>query len=172
MRFAIVLSAAALLGAPAASQGWAQSLVELAAKEKERRKSSPDAKTYTEEDLRRAGRRAGSSPATASAEPQAQTPANAAQAAGSQTPEKTEEEIRAEEQEAWRKKLQEANEEAAALRERIDMLQTSLNDLSQNLYSAGRLNKMKRLEKAKQDLAQVEQRIQQLEAEGVQKRFS
>ena len=171
MRFAIALSAAALLSAPALSQEQEQSVVELAAKEKERRKKTPRGTTYTEEDLRRAGRRAGDEPAADASEPQAQTAGAAAQAGAGQTPEKTEEEIRSEEQDAWREKLQKANEEAAALRERIDMLQRSLNDLTQNLYSAGRLNMMSRLEQAKQDLAAAERKIEELEVEGVQKRY-
>jgi len=174
MRLAIALSAAALLSAPSASQGQEQeqSVVELAAKEKERRKNTSQGTTYTEEDLRRAGRRAGDEPATAASAPQAQTAGAAAQAEAGKTPEKTEEEIRAEEQDAWREKLQKANEEAEALRERIDMLQRSLNDLTQNLYSAGRLNMVSRLEQAKQDLVAAEQAIEALEAEGVQKRYS
>jgi hypothetical protein len=170
-RLAIALSLVALLSAPAASQEQEQSVVELAAKEKERRKNTPKGTTYTEEDLRRAGRRAGNEPAPAASKPQAQTAGAAAQAEAGETPDKTEEEIRAEEQDAWREKLQKANEEAEAFRERIDMLQTSLNDLTQNLYTSNRLTMMRRLEQAKQDLVEAEQTIQELEAEGVQKRY-
>jgi hypothetical protein len=169
-RTATVVAAALLLLPGLAA---AQSLTEAAAKERERRKSQAAPKVYTEDDLRRAGMRGtanvGGGAAEASPEP-AKT-AGAGQAAAAKPPEKTEDELRQEQEKAWREKLQKATEEVQRLTAQADRLQRALNDLSGNIYGAARSESLRQLEDTKAKLAAAQQQVADLQDEGRRSRF-
>jgi hypothetical protein len=157
----------------------AQSLADAAAKEKERRKGMTRGKTYTEDDLRRAGAdpRAVAA-ASADSASTASAPAEGADAsadkgekgetagaAKGQKP-KTDDEVRAEREKDWHDRMAKANAEVDRLKADIAVLETTLGDLSQNLYSSTRSAQMGRLEDDKKQLAAAEQKVAELQEEG------
>ena len=168
--------------AVAAVPATAQSLGELAAREKARREKEtakrPAAKVITEDELR--GRRTSgtvSQPAadevaaTASAGQPSGTAAPAAGAPGAPAAaEKTEDEQRAERQADWRQKLQEAQANVSNLRARQDQIQAELNDV-RTVYGPNRASLVSHLEKTKTALAQAQQTVTNLEEEGRRNRY-
>jgi hypothetical protein len=178
MRAAHVAAAAtaALLFASIAS---AQGLGDVAAREKEKRKTEKaegkdTGKVFTESDL-------GPSLAPASLpqdlpteeEAKAATdPAAAEEGEGTEgapadgTSEAAQVDEKARAEEAWHKKLDLAHKEAAVYQEVIDKLQLELNDTSGGIYNPGRAAKINFLEENKQLLAQTQQKIASLEEEG------
>jgi len=147
----------------------AQSLGELAAREKERRKGLT-ARLYTEEDLRHANEQRG-----AYASSEAQDPGAVLQAAAGDAPAaapkegasaKSEDQLRAEQEKAWRDRLQKAKDDVTRLSADVERLQLGLNDVSQNLYGAGRRAQIDRLESAKGQLVAAQQSVEGLEEEG------
>jgi hypothetical protein len=169
-RTAIVVAAGLLLWPGLAST---QSLPEAAAKERERRKSQAAPKVYTEDDLRRAGTRAVGGVGGGAAEPGAEPakPAAAGQPAAAKPPEKTEDELRQEQAQAWREKLQKANEEVGRLTAQADRLQRGLNDLTGNIYGSARSETLRQLEDTKAKLAAAQQQVADLQEEGRRSRF-
>ena len=169
MRFfplTVALAAAALVS-PTSSR--AQSLAEAAAKEKERRKAT-SARTFTEEDLRRAGanrqREAPTAAEGAAAPAEAAAPKDAKQGKEGAPKPKTEDEVRAEKEKAWRDRLTKANEDVSKLTGQVDTMQRALNDASQNLYGQGRASQVARLEEAKGQLATAQRSVADLQEEG------
>ena len=167
---AATLVAAALLAGSVVS---GQSLGEAAAREREKRKGKPTpGKVFTESDLRSAGGVV-SAPAAgdAGAAPAAEglpkgADAGAAGGAGAAAKEKTPEELRAEQEQEWRQRVEAANKDVAAYRERIDQIQLDLNDISGGLYSPRRAGLQTRLEEAQKSLASAEQKLADLQEEG------
>lgn len=168
---AALVAAASLLGP---SVGRAQSLAEVAAKEKEKKKAQKAGKVYTEDDLSKAGKRgtlsvqegaapAEASPAAAGAKPEAEAPGAAK--------EKTDDDKRAEAAKAWRERLQKANDEVARLSKQVDQLQTALNNVSTNLYGSTRTTLIGHLDDAKKQLAAARQSVADLEDEGRRNRY-
>ena len=162
------LAAAALL-VPVASR--AQSLTEAAAKEKERRKGLASTKTLTEDDLRRAGaarQREGATADAAAATADAAAPAGDAKAKdGATAPKpKTADEIRADQEKAWRDRLTKANDDVSKLTAQVDTQQRALNDQSQNLYGPGRAAQVSRLEDTRKQLSAAQQAVADLQDEG------
>jgi chromosome segregation ATPase len=149
----------------------AQSLAEIAAKEKERR-SGKAVKSYTEEDLRRAG---GAVPsfATTSPDEAAADDASAAESQGAAgTPqEKSEDEQRAAAEKAWRERFQKASDDVSNTTAEMQQVQTSLNDLTGNYYSARRTDLLNRMESLKQKLASAREALDNLREEGRRSRF-
>jgi hypothetical protein len=159
---AVALLAAAALGL--ASGATAQSLAEIAAKQKEKRKGKPT-KVFTEEDLRRGS--AGTVTADAGVPVEGEpAPAPAAAPAANAPAQPTEEEQRAEQQKAWRDRLQKSRDNVTQLEAEANRLQTALNDIAEPLYGATRANRMAALEKAKQQLAAAQQAVVDLEEQG------
>lgn len=157
----VALVAAALVALPAVS--GAQSLAEIAAREKERRKNQKPAKVYTENDVRRG---AGGLGEAGSAPPAAETGAKAeGSVAAPAKPEKSDEEKRTEQQKAWRERLQKTNEEITRLSAEVDRLQAAA-DGNRNFFSATRTNLMSQLDQTKAQLAQAKQTLSELEDEG------
>lgn len=161
----VALAAAAFLF-PTCS--GAQSLAEVAAKEKERRKAKTG-RTFTEEDLRRAG---ASRPPEAPSAPAAGGTAVAGEAGapkeakdGAPKP-KTEDEVRAEQEKAWRDRLAKANEDVTRLNGQIEVMQRGLNDVSQNLYGPARTAQANRLDDARGQLAAAQKSVADLQEEG------
>jgi len=160
----------------------AQSLGDVAAQEKERRKGKP-AKSYSEDDLRRAGG-PGSSFETTSPDDSSATsaPAEGATtegAAGEGAPkaelgapkEKTEDELRAEQEKDWRERMKKAQEDVSRLTGEVNDLDTRLNDLTGNYYSASRTSMLNRRDEAKNKLSAAQDALGKLQEEGRQKRF-
>lgn len=181
MRMVTVGTAGALLGAailllpPGAA---AQSLGEAAERAKKERKGKP-AKVITETDLRRAGTvgTVTEAPVVAAESETSEAPAKEGTAApakeGTAAPakEKTEDDLRAESEAAWRQRIQKAREDVTRLNAEAAQLQTSLNDLSQNVYGATRNGMMNRLEEVKKQLSAAQQSISDLEEEGRRSRY-
>jgi len=148
----------------------AQSLQELAAREKERRSKAKTAgKVYTESDLGKGSASAPASDAATSSSAEAKTTAaeDAAKPAGDAAKkEKTDDELKAEREKAWRDKLAQANAEIAKLQARADDLQRALNDLSQNLYGSTRAAQASELEQIQQKLTGSRKSLEDLQEEG------
>jgi hypothetical protein len=198
---------AALAVLVSASVAGAQSLGELAAKEKERRekerqKRGGATKVLTEDDLRGGGRgtmsnagavsnpegeasaaapAATASPAEGAAPADGAAPATPAEGAApaeaaqpaqpAQPAQKTDDEVKAEQQKEWRTRLQAAREEVTQLTDRVNRLQTGLNDLSGPMYGSTRTAMLEQWETAKKDLATAQQNVTNLEEEGRRKNF-
>lgn len=157
---AAALVAAGLILAPPALS--AQSLAEAAAKEKERRKGK-EAKVYTDDDLRRAG---GPLNSSAPAEPVADaSPKPEEGKAGAKKGEKTEDELRAEREADWHKRMDAANKNVSILQENINKLQADLNDMSGGVYSPRRTTIANLLEETKKQLTEAQQAVGNLQEE-------
>jgi len=175
MRAAHIAAAAgaALLFASFAS---AQGLGDVAAREKEKRKTEAkpaSAKVYTEDDLG-ASVAPSSSPLDLPTEGEAAaegSPAEGGEAAaegesGAGTSPAAQEDEKARAEEAWRRKIEQARKEEQVYREVIDKLQIELNDMSGGVYNPGRAARINFLEENKQLLAQTQEKVATLEAEG------
>jgi hypothetical protein len=168
LKLAVAVSTALFL-APGALH--AESLAEAAAKEKARRKALQDSakkpvKSYTEDDLSRAGGGSGTvsvatGPDAAPAAGDGSKPA----AGGAARTEKSEDEKRAEASAAWRKSLDDANKAAANYRDMITKLQNDLNDTS-GLYSSRRTTVENLLTETKVKLTESEAKVADLEEQG------
>jgi hypothetical protein len=173
----LIVSAAFVVSLTLPAFVSAQSLGEAAAKERERReklekegKSKASPKVFTENDLR--GRAASSGTVSqpgsgTSTETKAEgqgTPA--ATPEGGEKKEKTDDERRLEQEQAWRDKVTKARQDIVTQTDRVNRLQTSLNDVSGNLYGASRTSLLNQLEGAKKELAAAQQRVTDLEEEG------
>lgn len=161
---AAAVTAALLLSAAPTS---AQSLSELAAKERERRAKAKAgaSKTYTESDL---GKGAPIAPPEVATDPKAAGTPAAADAAKTDPAkkEKTEDEQKAERETAWREKVTKATAEVTRLQARADLLQTALNDLSQNLYGSTRQAQAAELEQVQGQLQTARKSLEDLQEEG------
>lgn len=162
-RMAPVLVAAALLAAPAVLT--AQSLGEVAAKEKERRdKSTKPAKSYNENDLRSGGTLSGSSgSASPAAEP---SPGASPAASGEGAPAEVSDAQRQENQKAWQANRARIQGEIARINASIASFQARLNDNTGPMYGPGRQSVAESLERAKADLVKAQADLDNLEAEG------
>jgi hypothetical protein len=165
------LLAAALLALPQAAS--AQSLGEAAEKAKKERKGGSKPKVITDSELRQAGAGRPEPPVSSSETATEAAPAEGAApgTAAPAKPEKTEDELRAEAEAKWRDRVQKAREEVGRLNSEANTLQTSLNDLSQNLYGSNRTATMNRLDEVKKQLAAAQQSVADLEEEGRRSRF-
>ena len=161
MRF-IVAVLVFLLGAPAAAS--AQSLAELAEKEKKRRESvKSSGKVITNDDLgsRSRARPPDSTEAQATPSPGAQ----GKQAAADEAPEKTPSELREEKQKEIQGKIDEQAGLIGAVQAEIDKAQLELNDLTDMTFGGRRANLMKLIEDGKTEIAGFEQAISDFEEE-------
>jgi hypothetical protein len=162
MRIAVVAVTLALVGP---SYVWAESLGEVAAREREKKKGKPAGKVITEQDLgKRHGKGNYNNPDETQAPPPdttepatGETPAVAADGAAKDKP-KTTEEIRAEAQAAWRKRLDEKNKQIAALQAQISQIEGG-----PNLYADA--GAQARLKKAQEDLAAAQADLANLDSE-------
>jgi hypothetical protein len=160
-----VVAAVAAAGLLLASFASAQGLGDVATQEKEKRKTAPgsESKVYTESDLGQSVASTGAPSLPASAEEASSEEGE--EAAGDEGGE-SEEEQRAKAEAAWRGKLERARKEEEVYRDMIDRLQLELNDMSGGIYNPGRAARMEFLEENKQLLAEAQQRVAALEAEG------
>src|SRR5262245_15817435 len=152
------LTAALLLVAAASS---AQSLSDAAAKEKARRKTvSKPGRVITDEDLRTGGgtvSNPGTEPAPAPSPSPGGEGGTAANKEGKK--EKTEDELKAEAQADWRKRLEAANQEAATARERVNQIQLALNDTSGGVFTPRRATLQSQFDEAQQKATAADQKV-------------
>ena len=176
MRLPVAAAFLALAVGLASAPVAAQSLGDVAAREKAKKekaaregKTRPPAKVITDEELRgRMGAGTLSQPAVednvAISTPASATPARPGQPAAA--PEKTEDELRAERVAEWRQKLQIARADVATLRARRDQIQAALSDMSGPIYGPNRASMANQLEQTKTQLTTTEQTVASLEEEG------
>jgi hypothetical protein len=147
----------------------AQSLGAASAKEKQRRKGKEPAKVITEEDLRRAGGVV-SSPGqvadTPAAAPVAPDGAPAEGEAARAAKPKTEEQQKAEQAAAWRKRLADAQQKVDRARAAVAFVQSDLADTSSGYYTSRRAAAANALPVRQQELAAAEQELQAVQDEG------
>jgi hypothetical protein len=171
--------AAALLFASFAS---AQGLGDVAAREKEKRKTEEKkpVKTYTQDDLgasvapagapdsipegdAAAGTDTSQEGAEAGTTAEGQPGAAAAPADKAAAQEDAQKKLA---EEKWHRRLDAARKEEQAYQEVIDKLQVELNDISGGVYNPGRAAKISFLEENKKLLAQSQGKVAALEEEG------
>ena len=138
-----------------------QSLGELAAKEKERRKGDTT-RVVTEEDL--AKQRGGRADVRAEG---ATAPSDSSPApkAGASPAEKTDDEKRADARKDWEQRRQQAQTEVDQLTKQVDDLQRSLGDLRYSQLGPGRARNAEQLQQAQDKLASARQRLDDLDEE-------
>jgi hypothetical protein len=160
-RLAPVLVAAALLAAPAVLT--AQSLGEVAAKEKERReKSTKPAKSYGENELRSGGTVTGTS-GGAGAEP---SPGASPAASGEGAAAEPSADDQAAKQKAWQDNRARIQGEITRITSAINSFQARLNDNTGPMYGPGRQSVAENLERAKADLVRAQADLEASDAEG------
>ncbi len=163
--YGAALTAALLLVAAASP---AQSLGDAAAKEKARRKTvTKPTKVITDEDLRTGGgvvSNPGTEAATEGTTPG--TPAEGGAAAAPGKKEKTADELQAEAQGEWRKKLDAANQEVAQTQSLVNDMQLALNDTSGGVYTPRRAGLQAQLDEAQKKLAAAQGKVTSLTEEG------
>jgi hypothetical protein len=169
-RSLLTVSAVAL----AAAIAWPQSLAEIAAREKERqekvkRKTGGAAHVITEDDLRGRGAGTYSQPGAGSAATPSASPSPGASPGAEK--QKTEEEIRAEQEKAWRDRLEHFQGEVTRLTGVVDSLQRDLGDLTGTLYGGARTNLLNRLDAAQKSLAEARQQVEAIQEEGRRNRY-
>ena len=161
---AIVAAAGLLLASFASAQG----LGDVADREKQKRKAAPssEVKAYDENDLGPSVAPVGiptSLPATT--DEASEEDGEGGEGGGDEAAEAAAE-AEALAEAAWRKKLEQARKEEEVYREVSDRLQLELNDTSGGIYNPGRAARLQFLEENKQLLAETQQRVATLEAEG------
>lgn len=149
---------------------WPQSLAEVAAREKERQAKAKKserrvAHIYTEDDLRSHGAGTYSRPGT-SAAPESPS-ASPSPAVSPRVARMTLEELRAEQEKAWRVRLQEAEEDVVLFSGDVDRLQTALNDTwNYRLYSPERTQLLHAMDQAQKRLAAAKQKVADVQEQG------
>ncbi len=183
MRVSVAASAVILAVGLGSLPSMAQSLGEVAAREKARKdkearegRARTPVKVITEDELRgRVTSGTLSQPAAEdNVEPapaEAATPADGATPAKPAAPEKSEDELRAERQTEWRQKLTDAQASVARLRARADQMQAALNDNTGPIYGPNRASIANQLEQTKTALASAEHTVATLEEEGRRNRY-
>jgi ribosome assembly protein YihI (activator of Der GTPase) len=151
----------------------AQTMAELAARERERKKNQKPTKVITEDDLRRGSAGRGTVNTGANEPAVVASPASAPTAGaapGTEKP-KTEEELRAEAEKAWRDKLTKAQAEVQRVSQALEATNRNLGDVTGNLYGAQRTNLLAQAEKLKLEHQQALQQVEMLQEEGRRSRY-
>jgi hypothetical protein len=170
LQAAIVFVVVCGLAGPAS----AQSLGELAAKEKQKRQGKPAPKVITETDLSKAGKRGtvsmtGETPVEGgetTAEAPAEGAAPGAPGAAPAKKEKTEEELRAEQRAAWEKSYAAAKEKVRIHQLNVSNIQKDMNDVSGGLYTERRNTVAKMLADEQAALTAAQAELDRLDNEG------
>ena len=169
-RSLMTVSAVAL----AAAIAWPQSLAEIAAREKERqdkvkKKTGGAAHVITEDDLRGRGAGTYSQPGAGTAATPSSSPSPGASPGAEKA--KTEDEIRAEQEKAWRDRLEHFQAEVTRLTGVVDSLQRDLGDMSGPLYGGSRTSLLNNLDKAQKSLAEARLQVEAIQEEGRRNRY-
>ena len=163
MRIAAIAVTLALIGP---SYVWAESLGEVAAREREKKKGKPAGKVITEQDLGKRHGKGGNynNPDEATALPPdttepatGETPASAAAVDPNKPKEKTTDELRAEAQTEWRKKRDAKNAEITQIQSQISQLESARTYADPTAQA--------RLQKLKDDLTTAQAALSGLEDE-------
>jgi hypothetical protein len=163
-----------------AEVGEAQSLGELAAKEKAKRQGKPAPKVITEGELSRAGKRGtvsmtGEAPAEGGETvTEGTTTEGGAGAGGTGAPakpsnapkEKTEDELRAERRTQWQKEYDLAKEKVRVHSLNVSNLQKDLDDVTGGIYTERRNQSLANFNREKAALAAAEAELSRLDEEG------
>ncbi len=165
---ALALALLLAAGLPLAARG--ESLGEIAAKERARRSGKPT-KVITEDDLKKSGKGTvstgvGQLPADEAkkADDAQKAAGGEKQAGGAAKKEKTEDELRAEREQDFRKRRDDANQEVQRLQAEVDRLQGYASDLSAPV-GPGRAELLDRLEKSRQELEAARAKVAALDDE-------
>jgi len=157
----------------------AQSLGEIAAKERQRREAAqkkPPTKVFTEDDLTndKNAKSGFSAPGGKEAAPEAAEADASAEkkAVPAGEKKKTEDELRAEQQEAWQKKLLDAEKRLQTFQDTKATLERDLNGTGLATYTATRETLLKLVEDANKNIASAQAEIETLTNEGRQMGFS
>jgi type II secretory pathway pseudopilin PulG len=171
---ATILGVVASLVVPALAS--AQSLAEVAAREKERREAAgKKVKSYSEDDLRRSGGAASSfetssSDDAAAAPTEGAAPAEGASGDDSTTttvaPKEKGADAQLAEKKAYNEKLQKAQDELNDTAAQIDKIQKDLANNSANYYSAARTEMLNRLDGLTKKYATQKDALESVRAEG------
>jgi hypothetical protein len=169
-RSLLTVSAVAL----AAAIAWPQSLAEIAAREKERqekvkKKTGGAAHVITEDDLRGRGAGTYSQPGAGTAATPSASPSPGASPGAEKA--KTEDEVRAEQEKAWRDRLEHFQAEVTRLTGVVDSLQRDLGDLTGPLYGGSRTALLNRMDTAQKSLADARRQVEDLQEEGRRNRY-
>ena len=169
-RSLMTVSAVAL----AAAIAWPQSLAEVAAREKERqgkvkKKTGGAAHVITEDDLRGRGAGTYSQPGAGTAATPSSSPSPGASPGAEKA--KTEDEIRAEQEKAWRDRLEHFQAEVTRLTGVVDSLQRDLGDMTGPLYGGSRTSLLNNLDKAQKSLAEARLQVEAIQEEGRRNRY-
>jgi hypothetical protein len=169
---AVHVAALAAIGLLLGSLASAQGLGDVAAREKQKRQAtgSTGSKVYTEGDLGPSVAPVAVPEVLPATEDESATDEAAAET-GEEGRAASAEDERAQAEAAWRKKLEQARQEEQVYQDVIDRLQLELNDMSGGVYNPGRASKIAFLEENQQLLAEVRQRIADLEQEGRANRY-
>ncbi len=165
----VLVAAVVAAGLLLASFVSAQGLGDVADQEKKKRKAAPasEAKSYDENDLGQSVAAVGvptSLPETAD-EASEEGGGEQGEDGGDEAAE-AEADAQAQAEAAWRTQLERARKEEEVYREVSERLQLELNDTSGGIYNPGRAARLQFLEENKQLLAETQQRVATLEAEG------
>jgi hypothetical protein len=149
---------------------WSQSLGDVAARERERRKANKlPAKVYTEDELKSRG----GAPANASAESASSEPAPSASPSPAPTAasEKSPDEQRAEELKNWRAELDKTNADVARLSEEVSRLEAEVGDLRGLQFGTRRTQALQELERTRGELAAARQKADDMLEAGRRRGF-
>ena len=150
---------------PATARG--ESLAEIAARERARRKETTGTTVITDDDLAKAAGRSHTGnlgqPATTQTTEAAEGSGGSGGAAASE--EKSESELREERAKAWREQNQKAQENVTRLNDEIAKIESELGDMRVYQYGPNRAARLKRLEQAKAELEIAQQKVDDLEEE-------
>lgn len=172
LQAATFVAAAMLLTGSAAT---AQGLGEAAAKEREKRKGKPAPKVITEEELRQAGGTVSSPAAVPDGPAPAAKPPAGREGAGKEggakdgkaaPKEKTPDELRAEQETAWRQRLAASEKEVSYYKGEVTRLQAGLDDTSGGVYTPRRAGLQTSLDQAQKALADAQQKLAGIQEEG------
>jgi hypothetical protein len=173
---AAILGVAAALVVPAVAS--AQSLADVAAREKERREAAgKKVKSYSEDDLRRSGGSVGSfetssddssAPAEGAAPADGAAPAEGAgaDAAGAAAEAKAKDDALKAEKKAYNEKLQKAQDTLNSTAAEIDKIQKDLANNGANYYSPARTNQLNRLDELTKRYATEKDALETIRQEG------
>jgi chromosome segregation ATPase len=148
---------------------WSQSLGDVAARERERRKANKlPAKVYTEDELKNHG-----APANAPAEDTSSEPAPSASPSPASTAasEKSPDEQRAEELKSWRAELDKTNADVARLSEEVSRLEAEVGDLRGLQFGTRRTQALQELERTRGELAAARQKADDMLEAGRRRGF-